>query len=184
MYIRKKAALVVAGTAAMIGIGLAPLTTAPAAAQSSAPAPALHRTTLALASVKRSTVMDRAWFWENRNVQYSQTSYYPGPGGKKTYRQDCSGFISMSWMLPTSATTWTLGDYATVIKDRSGMRRGDALTWPHHHAVLFQKWANTSKTEMWILEEANPEQDMNYRKVARSSYAGYTALRRHNIVNG
>lgn len=184
MSVRKKTALVVAGAATVLGLGLAPVASAAASAQPTA-TPALQRTTMSsLGSIKRSTVMDRAWFWEDKNVQYNQSGSYPGPGGKKNYRTDCSGFISMAWELPVSATTWTLGDYGSVIKDRSTMRRGDALTWPHHHAVLFQKWANSSKTEMWILEEANPSQDMNYRKVARSSYADYTAIRRQNIVNG
>ena len=58
-------------------------------------------------AISRDEVIERAQFWVDWRVPYSQSSWYPDPQGRH-YRQDCSGMVSMAWHLSTSLATWTL----------------------------------------------------------------------------
>ncbi|MGA8114721.1 MAG: hypothetical protein WCA46_13730 [Actinocatenispora sp.] len=137
-------------------------------------------------NIKRTTVTDRAMNWVKRNVQYSQAGTASDPDGNHTYRRDCSGFVSMAWHItPTgmsAPTTWTIQGHAHAIAKKN-LKRGDILAWPHHHVVLFGKWANSAHTSFWLYEEANPSQDMNHRVASLSSYGSYHAWRYNHIVS-
>ncbi|WP_412542614.1 hypothetical protein R8Z50_09015 [Longispora sp. K20-0274] len=51
-------------------------------------------------SVTRADVLHRAaTLWPTGSVPYSQDHLHPGTG----YRQDCSGFVSMCWVIPLGA---------------------------------------------------------------------------------
>jgi hypothetical protein len=46
--------------------------------------------------ITRDEIINRAQDWVNRKIPYSQTATTDG------YRQDCSGYVSMSWKSSTS----------------------------------------------------------------------------------
>lgn len=52
-----------------------------------------------LKCVARSTIVARGQDWVNKHVPYSQSKTYDG------YRTDCSGFVSMAWMLSKPGLT-------------------------------------------------------------------------------
>lgn len=113
--------------------------------------------------VQRDVVMDRAKDWYNRNVAYSQSAYAWDVNDGKKYRTDCSGYVSMVWKLKTSLTTSTLDDVSHVI-NWDDLLRGDALVWPGHHAMVFDKWVDAdTKADIWVYEEGSTASDMNHR---------------------
>jgi hypothetical protein len=59
-----------------------------------------------LATISRHDVLLQAQSWIGEHVMYSQTQYHTNRYGR--YRQDCSGYVSMCWHLPTSYTTATI----------------------------------------------------------------------------
>lgn len=136
--------------------------------------------------VSRAYVIDRAWNWYNRNVQYDQRGTATGPGGTYTWRRDCSGFVSMALKLgPTGIgcpnTTALAGSTYSYAIAKSNLKAGDYLVRSGVHCVLFHKWANTAKTRFVLFEESNPTGDMNHYEAALSTYSGYTARRARNI---
>ncbi|AGL17170.1 hypothetical protein [Actinoplanes sp. N902-109] len=117
------------------------------------------------APIHRDDVMTRAKDWYARNVQYSGTGGAWDLNHGKTYRPDCSGFVSMAWKLKTSKTTWTLDDVSHVI-NWNDLLRGDAIVHEHDHAVLFDKWVDAdTKADFWVYEEGRPATDMNHRTI-------------------
>jgi len=137
--------------------------------------------------IKRSEVIERAWTWVNRDIQYSQSGVADDAERHHKYRRDCSGYISMVWHIkPTgmyAPNTTALRDYSFAIA-KANLRRGDILLDPGNHVVLFQRWANDAHTKFWLFEQSNPTSDMNHRVAYLSSYSGYTARRYNHIVNG
>ena len=137
--------------------------------------------------IQRSTVIDRAWTWVDRGIQYSQSGVADDAERNHTYRRDCSGFVSMCWHIRPSGlgcpSTRTLGDYSRT-KAKANLQRGDILLDPGNHVVLFQHWTNDAHTTFMLFELGNPTSDMNHREAALSSYSGYTAREYNKIVDG
>jgi hypothetical protein len=137
--------------------------------------------------VSRSEVIARAHYWNALNVPYSQSAYHVGPGESKTYRTDCSGFVSMAWHLADSRWTGSLDDVSSVIS-YGALKPGDILMRDKDqtsgHVVIFERWTDSSKTAMWIIEEASTAADMNYRTVTVSDRqnAGYIAYTYDDIL--
>ncbi|MBP2184375.1 hypothetical protein [Amycolatopsis magusensis] len=115
------------------------------------------------APIGRGEVLARAASWTG--VPYSQTDYHPTPYGE--FRQDCSGFVSMTWGLPgrpadPNGGTNTVGLAAIstpIAKD--DLRPGDALIDIEgdsntRHVALFESWANPERTRYWAYEQAGP----------------------------
>jgi hypothetical protein len=130
--------------------------------------------------ISRTEVLNRSVNWINAKVPYSQSKYFPDAQGK-VYRQDCSGFVSMSWHLKSSLTTVTLPQVATKI-DKSRLQPGDILDQPGHHTVLFVGWADSAHTKINLRQESKPGTNagqVNGR--ALSNYAGYGAYRYSKI---
>jgi hypothetical protein len=168
-------------SAAVIATSVASLLVVPAVTDAAHGASALDQ------PISRTDVLARAQNWSDRNVPYSQSATATGPGGAHTWRTDCSGFVSMAWLIsPTglSAPTTRSLPSSTYTHDiaKANLKPGDILNWYDHHTVLFQKWANSGHTSLWLYEEANPSQDMNHRTAPLSDYASYTALRYNNIT--
>ena len=170
---RKIAAGVALGAALALGAAAAP--TPGDAAHASA-----HKIT-------RNQVIKRAKNWMHRNVQYSQGGTATGPSGKTRYRRDCSGFVSMTWLLKprgmSAPNTVRLahGPYTHRIAKKN-LKKGDILDWSGHHVVLFQRWVKGSHHKrMWIFEEANPTEDMNHYKAPLSKYHAFRAYRYNKI---
>jgi len=142
--------------------------------------------------ISRTEVISRAKNWYDRNVQYSQTSYAYDVDGDHTYRQDCSGFVSMAWHLTSSRTTATLDDSAvsTTLSDKRDLLPGDALNDASDgHVVLFVKWIDKTAGTFKFYQEANPDIDMAYGtadidsgNIAGLPYYNYKALRYNNIT--
>ena len=147
--------------------------------------------------ISRDEIIQRAQYWVDRQVPYSNTSSYPTPPDNMSYRQDCSGFLSMTWHLnlpPASQpSTRDFGPYTTQLSSYGDLLLGDALIRaaatsanPPGHAVLFAGWENSGHTSMTVYEEPAPG------KVAKkSSYTvsylqanAYTARRYINVSNG
>lgn len=87
--------------------------------------------------------------WVNKNVPYSQSKTYDG------YRTDCSGFVSMCWMLSKPGlTTSTLGSVSRAI-NKDDLQPGDAMNCASRHVVLFAGWSSSSRTNYISMAEAN-----------------------------
>ncbi|PRY62478.1 hypothetical protein [Glycomyces artemisiae] len=94
--------------------------------------------------ITRSNVMLRARNWYNRDIPYNGDSRASDYEGSHTYRQDCSGFVSMAWHSPTPGhSTRTLPDISRE-KPWDNLKQGDILNkaaaYPNGHCMLFEKW--------------------------------------------
>ncbi|GAA1915721.1 hypothetical protein [Streptantibioticus ferralitis] len=129
--------------------------------------------------ITRGTVMARAQSWITEGVPYNRYAYNTDDNG--TYRQDCSGFVSMAWHLPSSSannygeTTGTLPNFATELNSLDDLRPGDMLDNISTHVVLFKGWADSSHTTAMILEEAHA--GTNAREDGRFYTRRYLATR-------
>lgn len=112
----------------------------------------------AIASAKekpldRKAAIQRAKTWTSARVKYSQKGYRDG------YRRDCSGFVSMAWDLPENLVTWRIPLVAKRI-GKKNLLPGDVLL-DHRsnskHVVMFERWANKSKTKIWVLESTGQD---------------------------
>ena len=54
-------------------------------------------------SISREEVLERAQYWVDRNVIYSQNRTFPDAQGKR-YRTDCSDLVSLAWHMSTAGT--------------------------------------------------------------------------------
>ena len=115
--------------------------------------------------------MQRALTWIEQKVPYSQTAWWVDSEG--SYRQDCSGFVSMAWGLDQAIDFWT-GNLDTVSHPIPGAQLlpGDILLSPTH-TVLFAGWADGAHTEFDFYEESHPGTVAHY--VTGASLAGYLA---------
>jgi hypothetical protein len=109
------------------------------------------------------TMLDRAFDWVHRGVDYCQC--VTGEGGP--YRTDCSGFVSMVWELPAPGhTTYSFAggpwdaDVSHVIS-YDELLTGDAMNFPGDpnagtgHVVLFAGWRNDDHTRYCSIEESH-----------------------------
>jgi hypothetical protein len=90
------------------------------------------------------------------------------------YRNDCSGFVSYIWGLPSKISKGgprtrgkgkkNLKYWSTKI-NKNKLRKGDALLveFPTHHVVLFDKWANSNKTKYYGYEMCNIKNCRNFK---------------------
>lgn len=107
-------------------------------------------------ALDRDDVIERAQSWTEIGVPYSQLDYRHG------YRTDCSGFVSMAWNLPENLTTWRIPLVAERI-DKDELAPGDVLldhTSDNRHVVIFERWANASRTRYIGLECTGQQQVM------------------------
>ncbi|MEU1228049.1 VCBS repeat-containing protein [Streptomyces sp. NPDC005828] len=141
--------------------------------------------------ITRDEVLRRAQSWIDQAVPYSQTAYHTDANG--TYRQDCSGFISMAWGLASSAsnnygaTTWTLPNYADQLAGYEDLKPGDMLDNIDTHVVMFKAWKDAAHTVAIIQEEARPgttaREDSSYYTTSYLSTNGFKPYRYKNIID-
>lgn len=104
--------------------------------------------------ISRATIVARGRSWVDRAVPYSTGAFFEG------YRTDCSGFLSMCWVLsnngvPTSPSTAGLDDPALVTPiAKEDLQPGDMILRPkdqlgaaYGHAVLFVAWTDPTHTK-------------------------------------
>jgi cell wall-associated NlpC family hydrolase len=177
---RIRDAFAVAALVAGLATGLAGTATA-------APAPDTSTTDVSASAasyggvITRAEVISRAKNWWDRKVPYSQSAYAWDVNHGKTYRTDCSGFVSMAWKLTSSRTTSTLDAVATRIS-WSSLQPGDMIL-RNGHVKLFEKWTSSAKTAMWIYEEGSTATDMDHETVTVATLQGgsYLPWKYHNI---
>lgn len=110
----------------------------------------------------------RAMSWVSAVVPYSQSKYYTNQFGR--YRQDCSGFVSMAWGLPSSYTTRTLPNITHVIS-KSALTTGDILNSYDYHVVMFDAWADAGHTRYWAYEQSPG--GTKHRVISYPYFSGY-----------
>jgi hypothetical protein len=88
-----------------------------------------------------------------------------------SYRQDCSGFVSMAWGLDQAVDFWT-GNLDTVSHQipAAQLLPGDILL-SSTHTVLFAGWADSAHTMFDFYEESHPGTVAHY--VTGASLSGY-----------
>jgi len=133
------------------------------------------------APITRSEVIRRAWDWVHERVPYSQTSWHHDRNG--TYRQDCSGYVSMAWHLPTSMVTWTLPQVSIRLHSLDDLRQGDMIDMEADHVVLFDRWADSHHQVARVLEEAHTGTVARYSTYGRAYLInnGFHPYRYRNI---
>jgi hypothetical protein len=105
-------------------------------------------------TISRAQIMARAALWVQEQVPYSQTEWYTNQNG--TYRQDCSGYVSMAWDLDQNTDFWT-GNLNLVSHTipAAQLLPGDILL-SDEHTILFAGWANAEHSSFDYYEEAHP----------------------------
>jgi hypothetical protein len=105
-------------------------------------------------TITRAQIMARAALWVQAQVPYSQTEWFTNQDG--TYRQDCSGYVSMAWDLNQYTDFWT-GNLNLVSHTipAAQLLPGDILL-SDEHTILFAGWANAEHTSFDYYEEAHP----------------------------
>jgi hypothetical protein len=105
-------------------------------------------------TISRAQIMARAALWVQEQVPYSQTTWHTDRDG--TYRQDCSGYVSMAWDLDQYTDFWT-GNLNLVSHTipAAQLLPGDILL-SDEHTILFAGWANPEHTSFDYYEEAHP----------------------------
>ncbi|MFF4163319.1 peptidoglycan-binding protein [Streptomyces sp. NPDC001741] len=119
--------------------------------------------TMSTATLSPDTMINRARTWLTANnggpVPYSMQRNW-----KDGYRQDCSGYVSMTLGLgKPGLNTVGLADSRNGVTKRlssvSQLRKGDLLIdysttdGDFRHVVIFEKWANASHSAYWAYEQ-------------------------------
>ncbi|WP_218952002.1 peptidoglycan-binding protein [Amycolatopsis anabasis] len=132
----------------------------------------------------RDDILTRARSWLDERVPYSQSASHTNRYG--TYRQDCSGYVSMAWGLKTGRWTGNIMEVATRI-DKRDLLPGDGL-WVHNsshqHMALFLRWADTAKTRAVVWEEYRTGTVASERTWSAERTAGFAAIRYRNVLEG
>ncbi|MFI5645459.1 hypothetical protein [Kitasatospora sp. NPDC051705] len=97
--------------------------------------------------ITRAEIIERAQFWYNKSLVYSQGGSALDSSGR-SYRTDCSGYVSMAWHLGSSPNTQGLvdGGFTREIS-RSDLKAGDVLNSYYNHVLLFEKWDDAAHTK-------------------------------------
>lgn len=134
-------------------------------------------------AISRSEVLSRAQNWINRGIWYSESNYATDIQGK-SYRTDCSGFVSMAWHLQNSEVTWTLPNFATKLSSYDQLQPGDMIDHTSTHVVLFVRWADSAHTSAVIDEEAHTGTKARQITYSRSylSSNGFVPYRYNHIT--
>ncbi|MGW6930095.1 FG-GAP-like repeat-containing protein [Lentzea sp. NPDC054927] len=133
--------------------------------------------------ITRSEVLTRSQSWIAARVPYNQNASYSNQYG--TYRTDCSGYVSMTWALSRSRTTFDLPQIMHTIP-RGDLKPGDVL-FQHNdniqHIALFVGWDDNAKTRPIVREEYLDGQVAEERVWPASWANPFTAMRYNNIVD-
>ncbi|MFD1547852.1 hypothetical protein [Nonomuraea guangzhouensis] len=127
----------------------------------------------------REQIRQRAQSWVDASVPYSQSSCYSNQYG--SYRQDCSGFVSMAWGLTNSRTTRDFDPVSHAIA-RADLLPGDALIKPDVHMALFVGWADAAHTQPIVQEETEPGSWAKQDTWSASYASGFTPIRYDNVI--
>lgn len=134
--------------------------------------------------ITRSEIISRTDAWVEQRMPYDRGSFAPDGDGH-TYRQDCSGFVSLALHLERSYSTRTIQEVSTrITKDE--LRPGDYLNAEDKHVVLFLGWANDERTRYHAREATSTHGGTIERTVPYPYYSNesrYVPLRYENVVD-
>lgn len=103
-----------------------------------------------LGCINRSDAIKRAMEWVDAHIPYNAHAYHDG------YIQGCEGLVGYAWEFPKPGVpSWDLipKSYCTKIsKDK--LEKGDIITCPASHELLFDGWVDSGKTRYYGIEEA------------------------------
>ncbi|GAA4624574.1 hypothetical protein GCM10023196_025260 [Actinoallomurus vinaceus] len=144
--------------------------------------------------ISRAEVISRAKYWyDNRDsIPYDWASSYRDPdSADHTYRQDCSGYVSMALHLTSSLSRVTLPGVGTQVS-RTAMRPGDytgilssGTAGAAGHVRLFEKWADQRAGTYWAYDfGATPVAHQIYQLSTDQprNGIGWTAYRYNHIL--
>ncbi|WP_156869502.1 hypothetical protein [Sporichthya polymorpha] len=135
-------------------------------------------------TISRPEVIARAVSWVTQKVPYSQSRWWTDSAG--TFRQDCSGYVSMAWRTDQRINYWT-GNLARI-SDRissPALRPGDLLNLAGKHVVIFAGWEDAAKTKFRLFEQYATGHTPRFVRNAPLSYylsRGYGAYRYEGIT--
>lgn len=131
-------------------------------------------------AITRCEVLARAQTWVDARVPYSQSSWYANHCG--SYRQDCSGYVSMAWALPASMVTSTLPQVSSRLGSFNDLRPGDAVNRTCCHVYLFKEW-KVPGVSFWAYEERGSGQVAGVfeHTVSAAASGGYAPYRLNGI---
>ncbi|OZM71693.1 hypothetical protein CFN78_19490 [Amycolatopsis antarctica] len=175
------------GAAVVAAAGLALTGAAAVSAADQAPArgqeAAAHQAGTTAGSVSRGRVIDRAKAWAEAKVPYSMSDY------RNDYRTDCSGYVSMAWMLGDSLTTVTLPEVTTAI-GKEDLRAGDIMGklgpgtgGSAGHVFLFDRWEDKSAGKFLAYEQTPPHTVHSHKTYSSLIDEGYKAYRYDKITD-
>jgi hypothetical protein len=167
-------------------------------------APAAQAASSVGGSISREEVLDRAQYWVDRNVVYSQSRTFPDEQGKR-YRTDCSGYVALAWHMSTAGTYLDGGlntdgfrNYSgkTVLGSVHDLKPGDALL-RNGHIELFVRWKDSGDhRDGAYVHSLNGPTDRDWAKGPRKNSHGqvgfntwaemttYTPIRYNKITDG
>jgi hypothetical protein len=135
-------------------------------------------------TITRAQIIARAELWVQAQVPYSQTEWYTNQNG--TYRQDCSGYVSMAWDLDQYTDFWTGNlNLVSYTIPASALLPGDNLL-SQEHTILFAGWADSAHTLFNYYEEAHPGTVARYVEdapLAAFLDNGFAPFRYDGVVN-
>jgi hypothetical protein len=103
-----------------------------------------------LGCINRGDAINRGMEWVNSHVPYNPS------GSHNHYIEGCEGLVGDAWQFPTPGIpSWDLipqGYCTPISKDQ--LQRGDILTCPHQHELLFDSWVDSGKTRYYGIEDA------------------------------
>jgi rhodanese-related sulfurtransferase len=146
--------------------------------------------------VTRSETLQRAQYWVDRGVTYTQTGPWASDPQGKTYRRDCSGLVSMAWHLPDSRSTRTFLSWSgkQQLPSLHDLKTGDAVL-RDGHIELFDHWVNGNRHEdgAYVYSFNNPGETVqnpyavdNYGRLGKDSWSElttYIPIRYNNIAD-
>ncbi|GAA1214822.1 hypothetical protein GCM10009665_00780 [Kitasatospora nipponensis] len=137
--------------------------------------------------ITRSEIMSRAQYWvDNQPGSYDSNVTSPGPGGDFSYRNDCSGYVSMAWHLGANPWTGALFDTYSYAIDRSALQSGDIMDDYSEHVFLFDQWLDDSGDFSYYTFGSTPVQhltaNINNASLDGHPNGDYSARRYNNLI--
>ncbi|MEU9476799.1 peptidoglycan-binding protein [Streptomyces sp. NPDC048191] len=113
--------------------------------------------TAPIPATTRTQIINRAKTWVAAQVPYSMNDYWTDG-----YRQDCSGYVSMAWSLPSNEWTGSLDQFGVKIT-KEQLKPGDILLYHNpdnpekgSHVVIFGGWTDYTHTYYTVYEQTPP----------------------------
>ncbi len=136
--------------------------------------------------ITREQILARARYWAAMGVPYSMAAFTNDPQGK-SYRTDCSGLVSMALKLETSLSTVTLPSQVLPIS-KADLQPGDIVgnlgggtAGADGHVMVFARWADSSMSTFFTVEETPPKAVERTRVWGSAPYASH-AWRYRNLA--